>query len=66
MRQNGSAMEAGLVYTSKQLRDKLNLDKESGCDQIRRIMRRLQTEGKVIIGEEQHGERKECTFSLSA
>ena len=35
--------------TSTVLRDKLNLDKESGRDKIRRAMKRLEKAGKVIV-----------------
>ena len=50
--------------TSTLLRDKLALDKESGRDQIRRIAKRLQTEGKVTISEKKVGERKQYVYAL--
>lgn len=57
--------ENGIVEcTSSLLRDKLNLDKESGRDQIRRLMRKLEKESKVIIGQKQQGKRKQYIFKL--
>jgi len=36
-------------FTSTLLRDKLELDKESGRDQVRRAMKKLEKDGKVVI-----------------
>ena len=57
----------GVVETnSTVLRDKLGLDKETGRDKIRRIMRALNKEGKVVIGEKKLGEkRKRYTYRLA-
>jgi hypothetical protein len=52
-------------FTSTLLRDKLQLDKESGRDQIRRAMRKLAKDGKVVITEKQHGERKQYVYKLA-
>lgn len=50
-------------FTSSLLRDKLQLDKESGRDQIRRVMRKLEKAGKVVIGLKQQG-KKQYIFKL--
>lgn len=51
-------------FTSTLLRDKLALDKESGRDQIRRLMKRLKEEGKVTISEKTVGKKKQYVYSL--
>lgn len=51
--------------TSTVLRDKLALDKESGRGQIRRVMKRLAKDGKVIISLKSNtGKRKQYMYSL--
>ena len=50
--------------TSTVLRDKLNLDKESGRDIVRRLMKKLETDGKVIIAQKQQGKRKQYVYRL--
>ena len=50
--------------TSTLLRDKLKLDKESGRDQIRRLMRKLEEAGKVTVGLKQQGKRKQYIYKL--
>ena len=50
--------------TSTLLRDKLGLDKETGRDQIRRVMRKLEKAGKVEIGQKTEGRRKRYTYRL--
>jgi len=61
-----AAMEKGVEYTSTLLRDKLALDKESGRDQIRRAMKRLAKDGKVIISEKSNtGKRKQYVYKLA-
>lgn len=57
--------ENGIVeISSTLLRDKLNLDKESGRDQIRRIMRKLEKAGKVVITQKMKGKRKQYIYKL--
>ena len=57
--------ENDVPITSTLLRDKLALDKESGRDQIRRVMRKLEAEGKVVIGSKANtGERKQYVYAL--
>lgn len=53
-------------FTSTLLRDKLGLDKESGRDQVRKIMHKLEKEGKVAIAEKAVGKRKQYVYSLKA
>jgi hypothetical protein len=55
--------ENSVPTTSTLLRDKLALDKESGRDQIRRLMKRLAKDGKVAITEKKVGERKQCVYT---
>ena len=50
--------------TSTLLRDKLNLDKEGGRDIVRRLMKKLETDGKVIIGQKTGGKRKRYVYRL--
>lgn len=50
--------------TSTLLRDKLSLDKESGRGKIRRAMKRLAKDGKVVISEKTAGKRKQYVFKL--
>ena len=50
--------------TSTLLRDKLKLDKESGRDVIRRIMKKLEDDGKVVIGQKTEGKRKRYVYRL--
>lgn len=50
--------------TSTLLRDKLGLDKESGRDQIRRLMRKLEKAGKVSIIEKAVEKRKRYVYRL--
>jgi hypothetical protein len=50
--------------TSTLLRDKLGLDKESGRDQIRRLMKKLEEAGKVEIGQKEVGKRKQYVYTL--
>ena len=52
-------------FTSTLLRDKLGLDKESGRDQIRRVMRKLEKAGKVVISQKVQGKRKQYIFKLA-
>ena len=57
--------ENGVVETtSTVLRDKLALNKESGRDQIRRLMRKLEKDGKVVISRKEQGKRKQYVFKL--
>jgi hypothetical protein len=52
--------------TSTILRDKLHLNKETGRDKVRRIMRHLAKEGKVVITEKKIGEkRKQYIYKLA-
>jgi len=51
-------------FTSTLLRDKLALDREDGRDQIRKVMRKLEAEGKVAITEKPHGKAKQYVYSL--
>jgi len=51
-------------FSSTLLRDKLGLDKESGRDQIRRVMRKLEKAGKVEIGQKEVGKRKQYVYKL--
>ena len=44
--------------------EKLSLDKESGRDQIRRLMRKLEADGKVVISRKEQGKRKQYVFKL--
>jgi len=57
--------ENGVPITSTLLRDKLALDKESGRDQIRRLMKRLEADGKVTISQKTEGKRKQYTYELA-
>ena len=50
--------------TSTLLRDKLGLDKESGRDQVRRLVRKLEKSGKVEIGQKEVGKRKQYVYNL--
>lgn len=50
--------------TSRLLKDKLGLDSEHGRGQIRRLMRKLEAEGKVIISEKMVGKQKQYVYSL--
>ena len=50
--------------TSTLLRDKLELDKEAGRDQIRRAMRKLEKAGKVVISQKEVGRRKQYVYRL--
>ena len=55
----------GIVeVTSTLLRDKMGLDKESGRDQVRRLMRKLEKAGKVEIGQKEVGKRKQYIYKL--
>lgn len=52
-------------FNSTLLRDKLGLDKESGRDQIRRAMKRLEKDGKVVIEQKAvKGARKRYVYRL--
>ena len=51
-------------FTSTLLRDKLNLDRESGRDQIRRLMRKLEKTGRVEISLKMEGKRKQYIYKL--
>ncbi len=51
-------------FTSTVLRDKLNLDKENGRDIIRKVMKRLKKDGKIITGEKTVGKLKRYVYSL--
>ena len=51
-------------FTSTLLRDKLALDKEAGRDVVRRLMKKLETDGKVTIGLKQQGKRKQYVYRL--
>lgn len=51
--------------TSPILRDKLELDKETGRDTVRCVMRKLADQGKVVMGEKVNGKKKLYTFSLA-
>ena len=51
-------------FTSTLLRDKLGLDKEVGRDQVRRIMRKLEKDGKVDIGQKEAGRSKQYIYKL--
>ena len=44
--------------TSTLVRDKLELDKESGRDQVRRAMKKLEKDGKVVVEKKKIGEKK--------
>ena len=57
--------ENGVPITSTLLRDKLSLDKESGRDQIRRIAKRLEKDGKITISEKTVGEQKQYVYRLT-
>ena len=50
--------------TSTLLRDKLGLDKESGRDQVRRVMANLAKDGKVTVTQRMKGKAKQFLFSL--
>lgn len=50
-------------FTSTLLRDKLGLDKESGRDQVRRIMKKLEADGKVEIALKE-GKRRQYVYKL--
>ena len=51
--------ENGVVeVTSTLLRDKLGLDKESGRDQVRRVMKKLEKDGKIVVEKKKVGEKK--------
>lgn len=56
--------ETGVPITSTLLRDKLGLDKENGRDQIRKIAKRLEAEGKITTGEKTVGKLKRYVYSL--
>jgi hypothetical protein len=51
-------------FTSTLLRDKLSLDSESGRDQVRRAMKRLEKDGKITISEKANGKRKQYVYAL--
>ena len=51
--------------TSTLLRNKLALDKESGRDQIRKMAKRLEKDGKVVIDTKTAGKRKQYVYSLN-
>jgi hypothetical protein len=50
--------------TSTLLRDKLGLDMESGRDQIRRLMKRFEKDGEVVITEKKVNELKQYVCML--
>jgi len=50
--------------TSTVLRDHFGLDKEGGRDQVRRIMKKLEADGKVEIKLKKQGKRKHYTYRL--
>ena len=50
--------------TSTLLRDKLALDKESGRDIVRRLMKKLEADGKVEISVKKQGKRKQYLYTL--
>jgi hypothetical protein len=53
-------------FTSTLLRDKLALDKESGRGKIRRVMKRLAKDGKVVISQKSNtGKRKQYVYKLA-
>jgi hypothetical protein len=56
--------ENDVPITNTLLRDKLALDIESGRDHVRRLMRKLETEGKVKIEEKTVGKRKQYIYRL--
>jgi len=49
---------------SRLISDKLGLDKESGRDQVRRIVRKLEKAGKVEIGQKEVGKRRQYVYKL--
>ena len=51
-------------FTSTLLRDKLALSKESGRDMIRRAMKRLEKDGKVVIAVKEGAKRKQYVYKL--
>jgi hypothetical protein len=52
-------------FTSTQLRDKLSLDKATGRGKIRRAMKRLEKDGKVLISQKSNtGKRKQYVYKL--
>lgn len=52
-------------FTSTLLRDKLQLDKESGRGKIRTVMKRLAKQGKVTMGLKKNtGKRKQYVYKL--
>lgn len=52
-------------FTSTLLRDKLKLDKESGRDIVRRVMKKLETAGKIVIEKKAfNGKRKRYAYRL--
>ena len=51
-------------FSSTLLRDKLGLDKETGRDQVRRAMRKLEKAGKVEIGKKEVGKRRQYVYKL--
>jgi hypothetical protein len=54
-----------IEVTSTVLRDKLGLDKEAGRDNVRRVMKKLETEGKIIIEKKAfNGKRKRYVYRL--
>lgn len=50
--------------TSTALRDHFGLDKESGRDKIRRIMKKLEKDGKVKIAVKEGAKRKQFVYVL--
>lgn len=50
--------------TSTTLRDHFSLDKESGRDVIRRVMKKLEEKGKVVITEKEGAKRKQFVYKL--
>lgn len=54
-----------IEITSTVLRDKLGLDKESGRDIVRRIMKKLEADGKVVISKKVfNGKRERYVYQL--
>lgn len=50
--------------TSTLLRDKMKLDKESGRDIVRRLMKKLEADGKVVIAVKEGVKRKQYVYKL--
>jgi len=50
--------------TSTALKDHFKLDKETGRDRIRRVMKQLQKDGKVVIAEKEGAKRKQFVYKL--